>query len=145
MFSIEEAGLIKHIPIYFNNYPDKLIWTSSTQGSFSVRSAYHLHMELMETKRSQASSSSNQGGFWSSMWKLKIPLADRIFLWRACQEGSNLPKSIQEKGGGKASFPHLPKGGGDGNSCYMVIPCFSRCITLVLKATPKKFFFQICN
>ncbi|XP_041026969.1 uncharacterized protein LOC121267173 [Juglans microcarpa x Juglans regia] len=34
----------------------------------------------------QASSSSQHNQLWSKQWKLKVPPADKIFLWRACNE-----------------------------------------------------------
>lgn len=93
----EEAYFIKQIPISYKNSPNKLIWTDSAQGAFSVRSAYHLHLNLVEAEKGQASCSTNQGTFWSSLWKLQVPPADRMFIWRACHEGLPTNKNLYMK------------------------------------------------
>jgi hypothetical protein len=53
--------------------PDRLRWSASKQGFFTVRSAYFLE----KTRRAQKQGeSSNQGAtkkFWKMAWALKIP------------------------------------------------------------------------
>jgi hypothetical protein len=45
IFSLEEAKVIKGIPISPIQVKDHLIWRCTSNGIFSVRSAYHLNME----------------------------------------------------------------------------------------------------
>ena len=51
-----EAKLIKSIPISLQLPNDKLIWALSSNGVFSVRSAYRLAMDQARAKRSGTSS-----------------------------------------------------------------------------------------
>ena len=45
LFLPHEADIIKSIPLSTHSPPDKLIWAATTNGLFSVRSAYRLAME----------------------------------------------------------------------------------------------------
>ena len=45
VFSAEESGLIKSIPISTSNQEDRLIWRGTERGTFSVKSAYHIQKE----------------------------------------------------------------------------------------------------
>lgn len=51
-----EAKLIKSVPISLQLPKDKLIWALSSNGVFSVRSAYRLAMDQARAKRSGTSS-----------------------------------------------------------------------------------------
>lgn len=57
-FSKEEAQLILSIPVSVTNQADVCIWGSTSNGMFTIRSAYYLHMEM--EKRELAGSSSPQ-------------------------------------------------------------------------------------
>lgn len=54
-----EAEMIKNIPLTKTPTTDKLIWTGTKDGIFSVKSAYHL---LAKECRQEAGSSSNGDG-----------------------------------------------------------------------------------
>ncbi|XP_041027065.1 uncharacterized protein LOC121267283 [Juglans microcarpa x Juglans regia] len=91
-FSKEEAELIKWIPISYSNCEDKLIWTGTSQDTFLVKSAYHIHKELKEMEKGHRSSSYLMEKFGSRLWKSKVHPIDKIFLWRACYEA--LPTNL---------------------------------------------------
>lgn len=46
-FSRQEVDLIKAIPISLSNREDRLIWEGTNNGIFYVKSAYHLHREIL--------------------------------------------------------------------------------------------------
>ncbi|XP_042980196.1 uncharacterized protein LOC122310366 [Carya illinoinensis] len=46
VFLQREAEIIRQIPISLCNSPDKVVWRCTSNGIFSVRSAYHLQLEL---------------------------------------------------------------------------------------------------
>ncbi|KAL0003498.1 hypothetical protein SO802_017279 [Lithocarpus litseifolius] len=87
LFLPHEADTIKCIPLSTHLPPDKLIWAATTNGSFSVRSAYKLAMEL--SRSDNAGSSSDGSGlriFWRRIWRIPVPHKIRHFTWRACRE-----------------------------------------------------------
>lgn len=73
IFSPNIIELICSTAISPRNQSDMLIWSGTSTGLFSVRSAYHLTLEVRS--RDQGSSSTNRGTHpaWSSIWRLKIP------------------------------------------------------------------------
>ncbi|KAG6629566.1 hypothetical protein CIPAW_14G093100 [Carya illinoinensis] len=84
MFSKKEADAILKIPISPLSKQDSLYWRCTSSGYFTVKSAYHLKNELEDRLKGQTSKASTQQGPWSSLWRLNIPNATKIFLWRAC-------------------------------------------------------------
>ena len=84
VFLPHETELIKSIPISLQLPEDKLIWALTSNGVFSVGSAYRLAMDQARAERS--GSSSNNGKickFWRQLWLLEIPHKVRHFAWRA--------------------------------------------------------------
>ena len=60
-----EAELIKSIPISLQLPEDKLIWALTSNGVFSVRSAYRLAMDQARTERNGSSSNNSKiRKFW---------------------------------------------------------------------------------
>lgn len=60
------------------------MWRCTANGFFTVRSAYHLQVEVQRRSQGQCSQSTSDRGTWSKIWKLALPPAAKIFLWRAC-------------------------------------------------------------
>jgi hypothetical protein len=85
-FMEEEAQVISSIPLNPLKFEDKLIWRCSANGDFSIRSAYHLGMELQESKGGQCSYTGKEKDFWKVLWALGIPNVAKLFIWRACNE-----------------------------------------------------------
>lgn len=50
-FSAYVANIIKSIPLCLSSPPDKIIWNGTSNGVFSVRSAYHLGLDLLRSKK----------------------------------------------------------------------------------------------
>ena len=87
LFLPHEANIIKSIPLSALLLLDKIIWAATTNGSFSVYSAYRLAME--NTRSDNAGSSSDSSGlrhFWRCIWRIPVPYKIRHFTWRACRE-----------------------------------------------------------
>jgi hypothetical protein len=85
-FMEEEANTILGIPLNPLLLKDKLIWRGTLTGEFSVRSAYHLGMELQEEEEGQCSNTGGESDFWKVLWALGIPNVAKIFIWRAWNE-----------------------------------------------------------
>lgn len=63
---------------------DKLIWRCTANGLFSVFSAYHLAIERKAEDCGGASRQEQGSVMWKVCWKLKVPNAVKMFVWRAC-------------------------------------------------------------
>ncbi|KAJ0075170.1 hypothetical protein Patl1_34400 [Pistacia atlantica] len=86
LFSESEVDIICRIPISIFNRPDKIVWRCAKNGLFSVKSAYHLQVESQISSRGQSSSAANDNKKWKKLWKLPITNAEKLFLWKACQD-----------------------------------------------------------
>jgi ribonuclease HI len=85
-FGEEEAKTISGIPLNPLLPADKLIWRGTVNGEFSVRSAYHLGVEVEESKRGQCSIPGKDKDIWKTLWSLGAPNVVKMFIWRACNE-----------------------------------------------------------
>ncbi|KAJ0087890.1 hypothetical protein Patl1_32318 [Pistacia atlantica] len=63
-------------------YPIKILEVGSAQRL----SAYHLQVESQLSSRGQSSSAANENKKWKKLWKLPITNAEKLFLWKACQD-----------------------------------------------------------
>nr|XP_027118368.1 uncharacterized protein LOC113735569 [Coffea arabica] len=86
LFWHDEIELIMGIPLGDSHNHDKLIWHYSKNGSFTVKSAYHL-IKTQSTGWQDVASGSNGSvqDIWPRLWKLNIPNKVKIFLWRICK------------------------------------------------------------
>jgi hypothetical protein len=84
LFSAEEVSMIQKIPISCTNQEDIIIWRGTKNGIFSVRSAYHMQMEMVSRNEGACSESEKQNRIWKRIWSLSVPNSEKNFLWRAC-------------------------------------------------------------
>jgi len=81
MFLPVDAEMILRIPLCTSWPADKLIWHFTSNGSFSVRSAYHLLGALMRGDHPSSSNGTCQQ-LWKTIWDLDVPPRIRIFGWK---------------------------------------------------------------
>ncbi|KAK9989948.1 hypothetical protein SO802_030187 [Lithocarpus litseifolius] len=87
VFLPHEADLIRGIALSANLPEDKQVWAPTTNGLFSVRSAYKLAMDLRPVAPvGDVSDGSLLRRFWQSVWSCNIPHKIRHFAWRACKD-----------------------------------------------------------
>ncbi|KAL0318628.1 UNVERIFIED_CONTAM: putative mitochondrial protein [Sesamum angustifolium] len=81
LFWLEDSTLILQIPLSFSGVGDLLVWHFSSNGLFSVRSAYHLAVSMA----SQEGPSREQwcSGTWRKVWQARVPNKVKVFTWRA--------------------------------------------------------------
>ena len=66
---------------------DKQIWAETSNGLFSVRSAYKVAMDLSKHIESASSSDGDSmRQFWKKFWKIKVPHKIRHFIWRVARD-----------------------------------------------------------
>ncbi|PRQ38773.1 putative ribonuclease H-like domain, reverse transcriptase zinc-binding domain-containing protein [Rosa chinensis] len=82
LFPMEEAEAILHIPLSSRLVADRLIWKFERNGVFSVRTAYQYSFSTSPCRR--PFDLMVNGGFWKKLWKVLIPNAAKIFIWRIC-------------------------------------------------------------
>jgi hypothetical protein len=82
-FNVDEAKVIQNIPLSPLQPRDKLIWHGTSNGVFSVRSAYHMEVEWQEARKSGPSEPGREEVVWKTCWQLNIPNAVKMFLWKA--------------------------------------------------------------
>ncbi|KAK9733301.1 hypothetical protein RND81_04G058600 [Saponaria officinalis] len=81
----DDIKLVRELLISTRLHVDTLFWWPSSNGIFSVKSAYYLGMRGRLSGVSLAPSVlENQDGVWKRIWGLKIPPKLSHFSWRAC-------------------------------------------------------------
>lgn len=83
-FNQEDTESILSIPISSTQRLDRKIWHLSSNGSFTVKSAYHLEKEGMgshvNVQAAQTSSSGGLSSVWKKLWGLKIRPKIKVFV-----------------------------------------------------------------
>ncbi|XP_042939468.1 uncharacterized protein LOC122274499 [Carya illinoinensis] len=76
----EEANIVKLVPVSKKGANDKQIWGYTNNGIFSIRSAYHLDMELKNRNKGESSSRNYEIGRWKALWKMEVPAVVKNFI-----------------------------------------------------------------
>lgn len=87
-----EAEVIEGIPVSQTVDLDTLVWPLSSNGVYSVWSAYRLFVELNRQHLPSSSSLELGKGLWKGIWRLRAPQKVRHCLWRVVREA--LPTKI---------------------------------------------------
>ena len=81
MFLPRDVEIIKQIPLSLRRPRDKLIWTGTKSGNFTVKSAYSL---LLHQSRDDSGSSSNGLNsdrlLWAAIWSAQVPPKVCLFM-----------------------------------------------------------------
>lgn len=83
IFWEEDYEDILQIPVAAHGIVDIRVWNQSSNGYYTVRSAYYLarEMNLEKFQSSTGQSSSPVGRSWNWVWSLKLPNKLKVFLW----------------------------------------------------------------
>jgi hypothetical protein len=88
---------ILKIPVGRAGTGDYLAWNYTKNGVFTVKSAYHLKMQLnqacAETPGPSLSSSEHKG--WLALWDAVVPGKAKIHVWRLIQNGLAVGHELQ--------------------------------------------------
>jgi len=100
-----EANEILKIPLSHNLPEDSLIWLGKKKVSFTVKSAYYVAKELVESGEARESSSNHQvSPFWKKIWQLNVPPKIKIFAWHVCLDGLPTMLNLKRRGLNIAGF-----------------------------------------
>ena len=83
-FSKEEVETILNIPLSPLLLIDRLIWRCTKNGEFSMRSAYHLGLDIRMEANPSSSTKTDDNEVWKVCWNSNVPFAVKTFIWRAC-------------------------------------------------------------
>jgi ribonuclease HI len=86
IFTTEKAHAICGLPICPSTQPDKLVWGAAKNGQFSVKSAYHVAMEMGRRYMGSSSSEGSLRGLWRRLWSISGPRVVKLFMWQACND-----------------------------------------------------------
>ncbi|XP_042958157.1 uncharacterized protein LOC122293732 [Carya illinoinensis] len=86
VFIPEEAAVISKLHISPCTSSDRLTWRCTTNGMFTVKSAYHLQVSMNDSRHGQGSRPPTHGALWKQLWKLKVPSKVKMFLLRAAKD-----------------------------------------------------------
>ncbi|CAL1377377.1 unnamed protein product [Linum trigynum] len=104
-FDPPTCSAIKAIPLPRQNVTDKLIWHNTADRVFSVKSAYHLDVELDRRRGEWRSSPSwMDKPSWIRVWKAKIPPKLKVVVWKILNRALPTTEELIEK-----KVPVLPR------------------------------------
>jgi hypothetical protein len=84
---IVKTPLVQHVNV------DRLVWKAEMRGNYSVKSAYHLCVdELIDTSHLK------RPGYWSGIWRLKVPPKVKNLVWRICRGCFPTRARLRDKG-----------------------------------------------
>jgi len=113
---VQEILAIQVRPVYVR---DKLIWTATTDGDYTVKSGYHAIKNAEVTKNQHTTICSYQTSaiLWKQLWKLKIEPKVWVFLWSLCHNALPTKANLYHRrmyslpkpntGNSRAYFPTL--------------------------------------
>ena len=82
LFLPYEVDIIQSIPLSSRFPEDKIVWAETSNGKFSVRSAYAVATRLSFDLNSGTSSDMGPSRqFWKRLWALPLPHKTRHFAW----------------------------------------------------------------
>ena len=81
----DDSNVILSMPCNHSQAANRLVWTYTLRGTFTIRSAYKIALSLSNhTHATRASNDESQHLFWCTLWSLNVPQKLKIFAWRAC-------------------------------------------------------------
>lgn len=117
LFNHSDAASIVSMPLFPRLHSDQRIWKLTTDGSYTVKSAYCICLDLIA-----AATPVQHDSRWNSIWKLQIPPRVRAFLWRLAQQCLPTRSNLLASG----------------------IPCDDTCVTCEQLAESQIHVFFIC-
>jgi hypothetical protein len=107
-FLFDPTTISEILKINIRPHSDSLLWTPSSTGVFSTKSAHHLISSLSPSTPSHLSKSS-----WKALWKLQLNHRLKLFLWKMVWNiiptkfriSQTIPSSISDTSCSLCSYP----------------------------------------
>ncbi|KAK2653334.1 hypothetical protein Ddye_013190 [Dipteronia dyeriana] len=97
-FIADDVDQIFSIPPSNPSIGDYLLWHFEKSGEYSVRSGYQVARDMTMVDSPGVSGSKDLASLWKILWKLKIPLKIKLFMWRACHHRIPTLVSLAKRG-----------------------------------------------
>ncbi|KAK9985913.1 hypothetical protein SO802_030864 [Lithocarpus litseifolius] len=81
-----EADMVRKIQVCADGEEDILIWPLTTDGDYSVRSAYRMLVDNGTQSLPSSFAPNGDGFMWKKILKVWVPHKIRHFLWRAAKD-----------------------------------------------------------
>jgi len=117
IFTHTDANSILATPLYSRPADDSRVWRATTNGSYTVKSAYRIYIDLIHASEPPNSS------HWKLLWNLKVPPRVCAFIWRTTHQC--LPIRV--------------------NLFTCGIPCIESCVSYDLLAESHMHIFLVCS
>lgn len=101
VFMEHEAAVIKSIPIIPGRGEDTLIWSSSPNGKFSVKSAYFIGFNedlVLNKSRGESSNTTLEDSLWKNLWRLQLAPKIKVFGWKICKNILPVKTNLRRRG-----------------------------------------------
>ena len=92
-FNTTDAGAILNTRIPQNDTRDRIAWVHTTNGQYSVKSAYYQWSQAHSVGEETSSSVG-----WKRLWQLPVPHKIRVFIWRLCRNTIPVRNRLRGKG-----------------------------------------------
>lgn len=85
---LHKAEIVLGIPISYRLPDDSVIWAGTTNGNFTVKSAYWVAQNCLKEGSSRSATgccsyNTKMKAIWKMVWNLKCPSKIKCFIWRA--------------------------------------------------------------
>ena len=83
-FHKEDAETILRIPLSRSHIQDSVMWLHTQDGTYPVKSGYHVAYEILKIEKNWAESSHSplSNKVWERKWKLRILNKIKVLAWR---------------------------------------------------------------
>nr|POE52991.1 hypothetical protein CFP56_06853 [Quercus suber] len=94
-----EVDTILKIPLSHDLPEDKIIWLGNRRRVFTVKSVYHIALNLLNSMVGEECSNGDPcKPIWKKLWHLNLLAKIKIFAWRACVNGLPTMEAIYSRG-----------------------------------------------
>ena len=84
LFSLQEAELIKSIPLSRCTAEDTLFWPFTSNGVYTSKSGYRFLKAKTQVERDEEQMEYDKV-LWRTIWSLQVPNKIKNLVWRACR------------------------------------------------------------
>lgn len=102
LFSDDEILAIKRTPISTMGLADRLVWASTNNGQYSVKSGYKVAKSYERKMKGDEGGSNRkdeeESNLWKGLWNLDIKRKVKFFIWKACHNRLPVGDSLKRRG-----------------------------------------------